>query len=165
MKRLIIILIMIAIFVPVGNEVYSKDKTAPGFALFNMDGELIRLSSLLAKGPIILDFWASYCKPCIREMPQLIEMEKRYKRKKNVRLVLINIDKEGKKKASQILKKLKIKNECLLDIYQMTIKKYSPTLKVPAVFLIDRKGRITFQAIGESKEVLNGLERAIVRLN
>ena len=75
----------------------------------------------------------------MREMPLLIEIEKKYQKKKNVRLIFINIDKEGKEKALPILQQYNVKNDCLMDIYQLTAKKYIPNLKIPALFLIDKR--------------------------
>jgi hypothetical protein len=49
-------------------------------------------------------------------------------------------------------------------MYQLTAKKYIPDLKIPAVFLVDRRGEIVFQAVGESAEIMSLLEKAIERL-
>lgn len=75
--------------------------------------------------------------------------------------MLVNIDKEGKEKALPTLEELGITNECLPDMYQMTAKNYNPGLKIPAVFLIDKKGKIVFEAIGENPENPQKLEAAI----
>jgi hypothetical protein len=78
--------------------------------------------------------------------------------------VLINIDAEGKDKALQALREIGIERECLLDMYQVTAKKYIPSLKIPATFLVHRGGGIRFQAVGESKDNLANLEKAILSL-
>lgn len=148
----------------ISSSVSPKNRKAPGFALFNAQGKLVTSTSLKKRGNIILSFWASYCKPCIREISLLAEIENKYRAEKNVHLILINIDKEGKEKALPILEAFNITNECLMDIYQLTAKKYIPDLMVPALFLIDRAGNITFQAIGEKKDTLEKLEKAIQQL-
>ncbi len=163
MKRGILILSLI-ITVLISSSVSPKNRKAPGFALFNAQGKLVTSTSLKKRGNIILSFWASYCKPCIREISQLAEIENRYRAEKNVHLILINIDKEGKEKALPILEEFNITNECLMDIYQLTAKQYIPTLMVPALFLIDISGNITFQAIGEKGDTLEKLEKAIQKL-
>jgi cytochrome c biogenesis protein CcmG/thiol:disulfide interchange protein DsbE len=164
MKRLLLLSSLFLIVLIHSDPVSAKQRQAHGFALFNTKGKLVTLSSLSKQGNIILSFWASYCKPCIREMPLLVELEKKYKGKKNVRLILINIDKEGKEKALPILQQLNVKNECLLDIYQLTAKKYIPNLKVPALFLINTRNVIIFNAIGEREETIQELEKAIKKL-
>lgn len=164
MKRLLLLLSLILILLTQGDTVSAKRRKAPSFALFNAKGKLITLSKLSKQGNIILSFWASYCKPCMREMPLLVEIEKKYQKKKNVRLIFINIDKEGKEKALPILQQYNVKNDCLMDIYQLTAKKYIPNLKIPALFLINKRNLIVFDAIGESEETIQNLEKAIKKL-
>lgn len=164
MKKILLLSSLFLIILIHCDPVSAKKRHAPGFALFNTKGKLVTLSSLSKQGNIILSFWASYCKPCIREMPLLVELEKKYRGTKNVRLILINIDKEGKEKALPILQKLNVKNECLLDIYQLTAKKYIPNLKVPALFLINTRSAIIFDAVGEREETIQELEKAIKKL-
>ncbi len=137
---------------------------APKFALFNSDGKLVTSSALFKKQNTIVSFWATYCVPCKKEMPQLVELQRKYSDAKKLHLIFINIDKEGKEKALPVLKELGVSNECLYDIYQLTAKKYIPDLKIPAVFLVDRRGEIVFQAVGESAETMQMLEKAIERL-
>lgn len=137
---------------------------APKFALFNSDGKLVTSSALFKKQNTIVSFWATYCVPCKKEMPQLVELQRKYGDAKKLHLIFINIDKEGKEKALPVLKELGVSNECLYDIYQLTAKKYIPDLKIPAVFLVDRRGEIVFQAVGESAETMQMLEKAIERL-
>ncbi|MCU0846206.1 MAG: TlpA family protein disulfide reductase [Spirochaetes bacterium] len=136
-------------------------KPAPKFALFNADGKLITSSALFGKENTIVSFWATYCVPCKKEMPQLVELQRKHGEAKKLALVFINIDKEGKDKALPVLKELGVTDECLYDMYQLTAKKYIPDLKIPAVFLVDRRGEIVFKAVGESAETMRLLEKAI----
>jgi cytochrome c biogenesis protein CcmG/thiol:disulfide interchange protein DsbE len=164
MKRLLLLSSLFLIILIQGDTVSAKQRKAPSFALFNTKGKLVTLSNLSKQGNIILSFWASYCKPCIREMPLLVELEKKYQKEKNVWLIFINIDKEGKEKALPILQQFNVENDCLMDIYQLTAKKYIPTLKIPALFLIDTRNVIVFDAIGESEKTIQELEKAIKKL-
>lgn len=164
MKRFVILILVSVLVITAGADTYANKRKAPSFALFNLKGKLVMLSKLSRQGNVILAFWASYCKPCIREMPQLVELEKQYSSKRNVKLVLVNIDKEGKEKASSVLQQLNVNNECLLDMYQVTARKFIPDLKIPALFLIDKRGHIVFKAVGDKKENLDRLENAIKQL-
>ena len=137
-------------------------ETAPKFALLNGKGDLVKLSGLIQKNNIIIAFWASYCAPCKREIPQLVDLENKYGKAKNLKLVLINIDKEGKEKGVPFLKDINLSSdECLFDIYQLTIKKYVPSMKLPATYLVNKKGDMLFKAIGETQENINNLEKVI----
>lgn len=137
-------------------------RNAARFALFDTEGKLVTLSSLMKEKPVVLSFFASYCVPCKREVPALVELEKRYPGK--FHLVLVNIDREGKAKALEFLNEVQIARSCLLDMYQETAKKYIPDLKIPAVFLVDKKGNIVFEEIGEKADALTRLETKLKSL-
>jgi thiol-disulfide isomerase/thioredoxin len=139
-------------------------ENTPRFVLRNGNDEIVSLSDLVRTHNLVVAFWASYCAPCRKEIPQLIDLEKKYATEKHIRLVLINIDSEGREKADPVLREMNAQGECLFDIYQMAVKGYVPDCKIPATFLIDKKGGILFRAIGESPENVNRLEAAIRRL-
>jgi thiol-disulfide isomerase/thioredoxin len=61
----------------------------PDFRLQDMNGKNVALESLLGKGPILIDFWADYCKPCKEAMPLLNELAIKYDR---LTVVLVSID-------------------------------------------------------------------------
>ena len=95
---------------------FSADKKAQPFALFSTDGTLISLSSETEKNDVLIVFFAGYCVPCRKEIPELVRLHEKYSSRFN--LLFINIDKEGKPEAERILKELGVsKYTCLLDIY------------------------------------------------
>ena len=52
---------------------------APDFTLPNIEGKDVTLSKALAEGPVIIDFWATWCKPCIKAFPSLQGMYDKYR--------------------------------------------------------------------------------------
>lgn len=58
------------------------DKKLPGFNLEELGGNKISFTQLLGK-PTLINFWATYCGPCIAEMPQLSMLKEKYKDKMN----------------------------------------------------------------------------------
>ncbi len=137
---------------------YSSDKEAPLFALFSTEGNLVKLSTETEKSDILIVFFAGYCAPCRKEIPELVKLHERYSG--NITLLFINIDKEGKPEADRVLNELGIKNcTCLLDIYQQTIKKYSPSLAIPAFFLIDKNRQIIYRSVGYKPESISSFEK------
>ncbi|WP_316812142.1 TlpA disulfide reductase family protein [Pedobacter heparinus] len=65
----------------------------PAFKLKDMDGKEISSAGLLGK-PTLINFWATYCGPCIAEMPQLSRLKERYKDKMNFISITENSTKE-----------------------------------------------------------------------
>jgi cytochrome c biogenesis protein CcmG, thiol:disulfide interchange protein DsbE len=142
-------------------------KRAPGFALPDSTGKTVFLSSL--KQNLVISFWASYCKPCKTEMPKLVDLEKKYGKLKNLKLVLVNIDindsdGEAGDKARTFLKSIGIEHDYLLDFYQTAVTKYNPEKRVPATFLVNRQGLIVFEEIGYKESAITALEGAITKL-
>jgi thiol-disulfide isomerase/thioredoxin len=82
-------------------ETVAKQKaTAPGAKFVDLemltpDGQPIKLSDYVGKGKLVLvDFWASWCGPCRREMPNIVEIYKDYKGDK-FEIVGVSLDKDG----------------------------------------------------------------------
>jgi thiol-disulfide isomerase/thioredoxin len=143
---------------------YTSNKTAPSFALFSTDGNLIKLSTEINKSEVLIVFFASYCVPCRNEIPILVKLHEKYSSRFNI--LFVSIDKEGKTEAEKVLSELDVKNyTCLLDLYQQTIKKYSPSLTIPAFFLVDKSGKILYESIGYKKESIDSFEKFVNKTN
>lgn len=76
-----------------GKELYNAGDLAPDFKLTqinqNNEEETIHLSDLKGKG-VMLNFWATYCKPCEKEMPFMEELYPKYK--DDVEIVAVSLD-------------------------------------------------------------------------
>ncbi|MFV0469697.1 MAG: redoxin domain-containing protein [Dysgonomonas sp.] len=62
-------------------ETVAVGKKAPLFEAKSTDGQLIKLSDLLGKGYLLVDFWASWCGPCRKENPNVVKAYQKYKSK------------------------------------------------------------------------------------
>jgi len=164
MKKIAALLAILFLVVSANSDISTAPKKAPGIALYDLNDNLVTLTSITSAGNVIIAFWASYCAPCKKEIPQLVELKKKYQVSKRIGLLLINIDKEGREKALPFIESLGITDTCLIDRYQVNAKKYIPKLKIPAVFLVNTKGFIVFKASGENTQNLANLEKAIQRL-
>ena len=140
---------------------------APSFALVNNSGAMVYKKEL--KGNLVISFFASYCQPCKKELPALVDVVKKYEKENNVTLVLITADindesGEALDKARKFLKNIGIDSEFLIDMYHTAITKYSPKKIVPATFLVNRHGYIVFREIGARDDTVNRLEKQIKSL-
>ena len=82
-------------------------RVAPAFTLKTPTGETVTLDSL--KGKLVLvDFWATWCVPCVKAMPDMQKLHAQYSAK-GLTVVGISIDEEGAKKVTPFLAKSKVK--------------------------------------------------------
>ena len=68
--------LMVAVLFTV--PVAASDEAAD-FNLRSLDGKRLHLKALLEEGPVLLDFWATWCKPCVKAMPKLQKIYDEYK--------------------------------------------------------------------------------------
>ena len=64
---------------------------APDFLLKNMEGETVELAKMLEEGAVLLDFWALWCKPCLRALPGTEKIHQEFS-KKGLTVLTVNVD-------------------------------------------------------------------------
>jgi peroxiredoxin/YHS domain-containing protein len=120
-------------------------RPGPAFALKNLAGESVDLANL--KGKVVLvDFWATWCAPCVATMPEMQKLHERYAAK-GLTVLGVSIDEDGEKKVRPFIDKRKFSYSILLDD-RGTWKTFG-VKAIPALFLIDQEGRIVKQWIGK----------------
>ncbi|MFZ0762134.1 MAG: TlpA disulfide reductase family protein [Candidatus Sulfotelmatobacter sp.] len=116
---------------------------APNFTVRDSD-RTVTLSQL--KGQVVvLNFWATWCPPCIEEMPSLVEMQQRLK-SKGVTVLAVSVDVDG----SAYERFLKDHNVSLLTVRDESGKSNElyGTFKFPETYIIDRQGILRRKFIG-----------------
>ena len=102
-------------------------------------GEKLRKPWLKKKYVVVISFFASWCKPCIAEIPHLEKMKQEFK-DKQVKFFLVNVG-EDKEKIKTFLKTNKTNLTILMDRFQKTAEKFD-ALKLPRLYVIDKNGII-----------------------
>jgi len=121
---------------------------APEIELINAEGKKVKLSSLKGK-VVLIDFWASWCGPCRRENPNVVEAYNKYKGKKfktgkGFEVLSVSLDKQEEAWKKAILDdKLTWKNH-VIDKEGTAAKNYGVNT-IPNGFLVDGKGNIVAQ--------------------
>lgn len=142
---------------------------APTFSLPTLDGtrEVLRVwcgDTLLkpyandVKHTVIVNFWATYCKPCQKEIPQIAAFMKKHEGEP-IKAFFVSIDKEGVSKVGPFVKNKGYDVAVLLDTYARTAKRYG-VKSVPALFVIAPDGSVFYSASGfdESTNLTEKLE-------
>ena len=116
-----------------------KPVAAPALSLPTQSGETFAASNL--QGQLILvNFWATWCSPCLTEMPALNRLYTKYK-DQGFTLLAVNTDSHQTKRINTIVRKLKLEFPILLDNNGELSKQLSVS-GMPASFLIDRDNQL-----------------------
>ncbi len=137
-------------------------KSAPSFSLPSVSGkrESLRIwcgtkliKPFVNKIPhtVIVSFWATYCKPCMKEIP---ELQRYYEKHKNehIKIFLINIDEKGAGIVVPFVKEKNYTLPVLFDPYKKTSERYG-VKSLPALFVIGPDGIIRYSSVGYKKEI------------
>ena len=111
---------------------------APDFTLRSVGGANVRLAE--QRGQVVMvNFWATWCTPCLQEMPHLSRLYERYRASGFV-LLGVNID-DDPRAAAALATKLGLRFPVLLDTDKKVSRIYDMSA-MPATLLIDRDGRV-----------------------
>lgn len=137
-------------------------RPAPEFTLARRDGSLLNLSDFRGK-VVVLDFWASWCKPCRASFPWVREFYKEYK-DKGVEIIGVSID-EKKASWEKALDEEQLPWPQVLDEKAKggyRVDKLYHVQAVPMFVIVDKEGKIVMRAHMESKEELSAVvEKAL----
>ncbi len=109
---------------------------AADFDAVTFAGQPLKLSSLRGK-VVLLDFWASWCEPCKKELPLLDRMAPRL-RAKGIEIVAVNID-DDKSKAIDFVRTHNLHLTAVSDAQKRIVATWEPP-KMPSSYVVDRKG-------------------------
>jgi cytochrome c biogenesis protein CcmG, thiol:disulfide interchange protein DsbE len=140
MKNAIAALMLVAAVAGAAWAGVSKGQRAPEFALPTLKGQRVTLSSLRGK-VVLIDFWAQWCEPCKKELPQLDKLARDYAGK-GVVVLAVNIDKQ-RENAERMSKLLGLSLDVLLDPAGSVASTYDPP-KMPTSFVVDKKGIVRY---------------------
>lgn len=136
--------------------------SAPDFSLIDENGEILELSSLKGKY-VLLDFWASWCVPCIEDFPQLKEIYKNYSA--DLEIVGISRDENSEqwKNAIQKYDLSRWKQLSLKDNHDTQLIKQYFVSAIPVKVLIAPDGKIIGKWFGGGNENMAELENLLNR--
>jgi peroxiredoxin len=146
---LIIIAVSPAVATLEGSKL-KKGAVAPDFTLKDIDGKSWKLSDLKGKKIVMIDFWATWCNICKREMPVLQRVYQEYKGK-GVEFFGIALDDADKiKQIRKILEDKGVTYPILIDQDQkVATEVYQLAGPIPYKVVIDKRGVIVYDHVGD----------------
>ena len=129
---------------PIGTTHYDEPKPAPGFVLTDLKSDTHRLTDYQGE-VLIVSFWATWCTPCIKELPSLARTADLL-RDDNVRVVAINVGESTKD-----IKRFLARSPSDLVFLPDAASKVGSAWDVralPTAYVVDKQGRIAIRVIG-----------------
>jgi len=126
-----------------GDNFGKLNKNELSWQLINENGEIVRLSDLNDK-PIFINFWATWCAPCIAEMPSIDKLYADYK--DDVHFIIATYEEKS------LVDAFLVKNDLNFPVYRYHIKepKLLQSKTIPATFVLNTKGKIVVSEKGTS---------------
>ena len=146
----------------IGKLESKKGNPAAQFSAIDINGNRVTLSSFKNKKYVLLDFWATWCVPCIKAMPLLSDLREKYSEELEIISIAYptNISQVKDLVAKQKMNWINIYNDTSL------INSYGGMGAIPKLFLIDKSGKIVYdnQKDNDSdlKILVNILEQNLV---
>lgn len=130
-------------------------KTMPDFSGETVLGQT-KIDNASLRGQVVLvNFWATWCPPCRKEIPSLMEMQDKYKAR-GFTILGISMDEGGRKVVTKFLEKLKVNYPVIIGDSSLA-RGFGGVMGVPASFLVDREGNLVKRYDGyTSEKVLSG---------
>ncbi len=128
-------------------QILLSQDISPNFSLKKINGRTVKIGEYLENGPVLINFWATWCAPCKKEMVFLEKFENEYK-KEGFSVLSISID--SQKSLAQVRSYIRINNysfEVFLDPNMQVFKKMNGNL-MPTNILLDKKGNIIWRHYG-----------------
>ncbi|HSB34744.1 MAG TPA: TlpA disulfide reductase family protein [Nitrospirota bacterium] len=154
-KILFLVVVIIAVALAVAGH-FIKDRKiekkiittgdrAPDFSLASLNGRSISLADLRGK-IVMVHFWATWCPPCVEELPTLAKLYEELKGG-DFEMLAVSVDEGGGAAVEAFLKKNSLTLPVFLDPGGSVSRLYG-TYKFPETYILDRQGSVRYKVIG-----------------
>lgn len=141
------------------SDTESDPDKAPDFTVLDKDGNEVTLSGIVSEKnkPIIINFWATWCPPCVRELPHFEKMYKEYS--DEIEFLMVNLT-DGYDETIEKVNTFTTDNSYTFPVYFDTKANASVAYSIssiPLTVLVDAEGKIVASEVGAmDEETLKG---------
>jgi len=132
-----------------GGYVYTRPEPAPMVQFTPLSGGKLGMEALRGK-VVLVNFWATSCESCVREMPKMVETYRRYA-PRGYEMVAVAMSYDHPNYVAAYAQKNKLPFTVALDASGEVAKRFGNVMVTPTTYLIDRRGNIVKQYLGEPK--------------
>lgn len=136
----------------------ASSAPAPAFTLTSVQGGDVSLSDFKGK-VVVIDFWATWCPPCQRSIPHLVDLQTRYG-SKGFSVVGISLD-QNPNDLTGFLKQRPVNYPVLFGSEE--VKQAYRVSSIPRIFILDREGVVQGDFLGFSDENAQAMEAIIAK--
>jgi peroxiredoxin len=127
------------------NKIITSGDHAPEFRLQKIEGGSVSLSDLGGK-VVMVHFWATWCPPCVEELPTL-DMLHNSSLGKEFEMLAVSVDEGGAGAVAPFIQKNRLNLPVLFDPGG-DVSRFYGTYKFPETYIVDRQGVVRYKAIG-----------------
>ncbi|MBL8386142.1 MAG: TlpA family protein disulfide reductase [Burkholderiales bacterium] len=128
-------------------RIFSGVKEVPEVRFATVRGELIDMSALRGR-VVLVNFWATSCAPCVREMPQLADTWRRLSGR-GFETVAVAMQYDPPHLVQDFVARFQLPFHVAFDARGEIAARFGNVAAVPATFLVDRRGRVILRHLGE----------------
>ncbi len=146
--------------------IFSQEKTLPSVEVKNLKGASVNTKNLVKDGkPIIISFWATWCKPCIEELTAISEEYSAWQQETGVILYAVSVDdSKSNGRIKPLVNNKDWEYEILLDA-NGDFKREMNVVDIPHIFIVDGNNKIVWQHTGyirgDETEVIEQIRKLI----
>ena len=147
-KRLLLVLMLLALIISgcsKGDSGESLSKGAPDFTLPAVDGSMVSMSDYSGK-VVLVDFWATWCPPCLEMIPILSKLHKKYSDKGLV-ILGVSLDNEGLGMLGTFVHENMIPYKVVMGDKKIG-RAFGGVSSIPTLYMVDRDGRLVRKLTG-----------------
>jgi peroxiredoxin len=142
--------VFLVLIFSVSVSLQETGRKAPNFKLENLDGKYVELKNMLGKGPILISFWATWCKPCIEELAEYKKLQDEFRSQGFNILAISTDDEKTVAKVKPFVKSKSYNFTILLDTNSEVARKFYAQA-IPYSVLLDKNGNIVYSNLGYKK--------------